>query len=466
VRRLALVLPWLLLVGGCVYYNGMYNTKSLAKRARNAEREGRTFEASNLWGQVSVKAETLLVAHPRSKYAEEARLLYGTARAKLNDCSTALPELETVMLGARNATFAEAAAEMVGWCRVALGDLASAAEVYARLTTSKDPARRDLALYAHGQALRLSGQYREALIALGDSKHGRARGERAAALAGAGDTAGARAVIDSLIAERDSLAPWPDIVALVGATDLETGTALTDRLAAWPALPATTRGQLLIEDAVRISAVDVDRAQRRLAAVQTVAEGTERAIEARLLLIRWRIARAETPDSLAAIANDLMEMRESASSFIPVVQQLSVQAQRAAEAADSVPPGSPGGELRLFLAGELARDSLDARRFAAAQFRRIVEQWPESPFAPKALLALIVMQPHLADSLQARMRASYQSSPYLVVADGGESAQLAVLEDSLRQFVTTYQTGRTAPRGTPARPGARPNRPSTPMEPQ
>ncbi len=465
-RRLALLLPALLLVGGCVYYNGMYNTKNLAKRARHAEREGRTFEASNLWGQVAVKAETLLVAHPRSKYAEEARLLFGTARAKLNDCPGALPQLENVMLTSRNPTFAEDAAEMVGWCRVTLGEPGSAAEVYARLTTSKSRARRDLALYAHGQALRLNGQYAEALAELRDSRHRRAQGERAAALAGLGDTTAANSVIDSLIAARDTLAPWVDIVSLTGARDLEAGTTLTDRLIAWPDLRVATRGRLLIDDAVRLRRVDAERGMRRLEESSIAATGAEQATERRLLLARWRLARVETTDSLATIARELGDMIEGSGSFLPLIQQFATQARRAAIAADSVTPGSPQGELRLFLAGELGRDSLEAPRFAAAQFRRIVEQWPDSPFAPKALLALIVLQPQQADSLQLRMRESYGASPYLQLVEGEESPQLGALEDSLRHFVMSYQPGRPTPQGTPARPGARPNRPTTPMEPQ
>jgi len=44
------------LLGGCVYYNGMYNTNRLANSARRAEREGRTFAATSLWGQVATKA--------------------------------------------------------------------------------------------------------------------------------------------------------------------------------------------------------------------------------------------------------------------------------------------------------------------------------------------------------------------------------------------------------------------------
>ena len=62
-------------LSGCVYYNGMYRANRLANSARKAERDGRTFEANNLWGQVATKAESVMVRHPTSKYAEQAELL-------------------------------------------------------------------------------------------------------------------------------------------------------------------------------------------------------------------------------------------------------------------------------------------------------------------------------------------------------------------------------------------------------
>ena len=60
VRLTLLALVGISLLGGCAYYNGMYNTNRLAKSARKAERDGRTFEATSLWGQVITRADTLL----------------------------------------------------------------------------------------------------------------------------------------------------------------------------------------------------------------------------------------------------------------------------------------------------------------------------------------------------------------------------------------------------------------------
>ena len=84
---------------------------------------------------------------------------------------------------------------------------------------------------------------------------------------------------------------------------------------------------------------------------------------------------------------------------------LPVLPSKVALAADSVSAGSPRGDLRLFIAGEIARDSLLADRFAARQFRRVAGEWPSSPFAPKAMLALILLQPDRADSLRAALLA-------------------------------------------------------------
>ncbi len=173
----------LVLLGGCSYYNGMYRVDRLAGQARSAEREGRTFTATSLWGQVSVKAESALVRHPRSGWADRARLLQGTALARLRDCRGALSPLQAVMTGP-DPVLAEEATVLVGTCQLTLGDPGSAATAFARLTGSRDSVRRNQALFYHGRALRMGGEYAAALVELEQSSLPRSRGERAAALAG------------------------------------------------------------------------------------------------------------------------------------------------------------------------------------------------------------------------------------------------------------------------------------------
>jgi hypothetical protein len=452
-----------LLVGGCVYYNGMYNTKRLAGGARKAEAEGRTFDAASLWGQVEVKAESVLARHPNSKWAEEARLLQGTALVKLRNCAGALPPLENVMVTARNATMAEEAAVLVGGCRATLGDPVGAMSAYSRLTSSRDTARRSLALFAHGRAQRMNGEYEAALAELAGTDYPGTRGERAAALAGLGRLPEALAIADTLLTARDTLTPWDSLLAALGRHDPETASALTDRIAESSRVPATIRASVLVADAARWRETDPDRSERRLAAAVATAGGTPGASEAKFEALRSQIRLADSPPVLLEQATRLEELGEDAGSVAPRAAQLAGFARMVAIASDSVPPGSPQGDMRLFVAGEMARDSLVADRFAARQFRRVLAEWPASPFAPKAILALILLEPDQADSLRATLLAGYPSSPYVAMIEGGASPEYAVLEDSLRRFAISFRPeARRAPvqiRQVPPPPAAAPREP-------
>jgi hypothetical protein len=95
-------------------------------------------------------------------------------------------------------------------------------------------------------------------------------------------------------------------------------------------------------------------------------------------------------------------------------------------------PTLPGRDLKLFVIGEILRDSLDAPHPATAFFLAIAEQHPDSRFAPKALLAAAMLDPGRADSVRAVLRGRYPYSPYTLVLDGQAGRQFAVLEDSLR----------------------------------
>ncbi len=118
VARLGLGAVTLLLLGGCVYYNGMYNTKRLAGSARKAEREGRTLrDANNLWGQVVTRADILVVRHPDSKYVDEALTLKGIALARLNQCANAVRPLSHGATVTGDAVTAEESGLALGRCQ-------------------------------------------------------------------------------------------------------------------------------------------------------------------------------------------------------------------------------------------------------------------------------------------------------------------------------------------------------------
>lgn len=463
-RVLLLLLP-LLLGTGCAYYNGMYNAKRLAGRARKAERDGRTLEATSLWGQVAIKAESAAVRHPRKNWTDEARLLHGTALVRLRDCPRALTPLETVMLTARDAEWREQAALMVGQCLAQLGDQAGSAAAYARLAGSREPALRNLARYQHGRALRLEGRYEEALEQLALTSDPRASGERGATLAALGRVSDAVAVADSLMVLGDTLTPWDTLLTWIGRADPQAASGVITRVSEAPGLPPALKARLLTQDGIRLLEHDSVAGVRRLQAAEAVGRGTPAQSEVRFETARTGIIRATTADGLRE-ASELLDDVGEGGPFAVRAMQLKAVAQRLLSLLDSAAAGSPQGDLRLFLAGELARDSLETPGFAAIQFRRLADEWRDSPFAPKAMLALIPLEPESADSLRALLLERFAESPYLAVIQGGESAGYLVLEDSLRQFALALRgQGRARPPGRPEQPKPAAPQPTAPRRP-
>lgn len=443
-RRVILCLA-LLVVGGCSYYNGMYNTKRLAGRARKAEKEGRTFDATSLWGQVGVRAESVLAQHPTSKWTDEARLLQATSMSRLRDCASALRPLETLVITSRNPAIVEEANLLLGNCRTTLGDPAGAADAYGRLVGSKDPERRRLALFAHGRAQRIQGNFEPALEELAGTNYPGTRGERAAALAGLGRLDEASLLLDSLLADRDTLVPWDSLLAGAARHDPEAASKLTDRIVAESGVPLPVRCRLLVADAVRWRPTDRARSDARLAQMERLSARSLQAADARMAALRLEVEEVDSLPELIAWASRAEDLAEGTGQVGPVALQLAGQARRVILAADSVAAGAPNGELRLFLAGEIARDSLGANRLAARQFRRIAAEWPQSPFAAKALLALIPLEPSGADTVRQRLSTTYAASPYLAMIENGASAEYQVLEDSLFRFSVNFRPGARRP---------------------
>ena len=123
-RRVPAIAAVTSLLAGCAHYNGMYNTNKLAHSAQKAERENRPFEANNLWGQVITRADSVVVRHPRSKYAEQASVIRGLALSRLNQCSQALEPLTRAAV-LPPGRLADDAMLALGRCQIEAGDPAS-----------------------------------------------------------------------------------------------------------------------------------------------------------------------------------------------------------------------------------------------------------------------------------------------------------------------------------------------------
>lgn len=441
-RRLLLSCGFIagLLLPGCVYYNGMYNANRLARSARKAERDGRTFEANNLWGQVATKAESVVVRHPTSKYAGQAGVLRGVALARMGQCEQALGPLSQVAVTTVPADLAEDAVLATGRCQLSLGNLPAADAAFSQLLKSKDPARRREAHFQQARMLRQGGRYDEALSTLEDYRGPQADTERILALAGAGRLPEALTLADSLIARGDTTKRWDSVVVVLGRENPPAASSLVDRVRRLPGRSREIQARLLLDDGIRLSRSDTARASRRLR--ETIAAGGagEAAGWASLELVRMDLRRATRPAQLGPIVDSLEAL---AVRFEMVSHELTRVAATVASVRTSVAsvlPGTPQGDLRLFLAAESARDSLGAPRLAGAILRRILEEWPASPYAPKIILAAQQLDSAWVDSARAMLDERYRESPYLAMIRGEGTTEYRRLEDSLGAFAASLST--------------------------
>lgn len=452
----------LLLLGGCVYYNGMYNTKRLAGSARRAEREGRTFEAASLWGQVVTRAESLVTRHPDSKYVDEALMLKGTGLARLGQCPSAIPPLSRVsLLRGVSTDVREDAYLALAQCQLELGDPASAELAVSEVLESRRLTRRREARLVHARALRIAGGHAAALAALEGLSGPRVGEERLLALAGAGRREEAVAAADSLLARPDSGRNWDSLVVWVGRADPLAASSMVDRLIARPGTAPAANTRLLIQDGERLEAVDSVRAEARLTQAALTGAGTPAGMSARVQLARRRLSRSQAPEEVAAVSLTLDSLSAEGG---PTGEagQLNATLLRIKAAEESSSARAPQADLRLFLAAEAARDTLAAPGVAASLFRRLVDDWPDSPYAPKALLAARMLAPTWADAAGALLEGRYAASPYVAFVQSGSTPEYQALEDSLQAFAV--HQGRQpvhAPQPDVRRqPGERPNAPA------
>lgn len=453
-RRTAGALLCIASLAGCAYYNGMYNANRLAHQAEKAEREGRTFDAGSLWGQAGVKADTVLAQHGSSKWADDALLVRGKAYQRLGDCSSAVTTLRRLLETSTDPALIEEGSFLLGHCYQAMNNPEAATSAFALLINSHDPERRREALYQHGHSLVLGDRFEEALSELARTDHPRAVGERAAALAGLGRTDEALRIGDSLVTAQDTAASWSLLLDLLARTDPVAASRLASRVVAIPRFRPELAGELLLADGRRLAVTHPDLAEKQLlASVQAAPNGPSSSI-ARFELLRLRIERVTSIDSLTLAQQEFSDVQQLGGNTGIVIARYDRAAGTIRELADSVAAGSAGPDMRLFLAGELARDSLEMTGLARGIFARVARDYPDSPYAPKAVLALMALAPASADSARAVLQERYPESPYLLAWEGQVPPSFSQLEDSLATFIAKLH--RPARQNTPARPATRP----------
>ena len=162
-KRFLPVLVGVALLSGCAYYNAMYNARRLSDDAVKAESEGRNFDASTIWGQVTVKAETVIARHPDSKYAPEAYALMGRAHARLGNCTRARPALESALASKLDSALALDTELRLAGCYADLGLHQDAILRFERLVAIGDSGLQRAARAGLIRSLRVAGRTEDAV---------------------------------------------------------------------------------------------------------------------------------------------------------------------------------------------------------------------------------------------------------------------------------------------------------------
>jgi hypothetical protein len=454
-RRLAAAGVLAVWLPGCAYYNGMWSAQRLARDAQRMEARGQEAEARLTWGRAAVKAESVLVHHGRSRWADAALVLQGEGLARSGNCAAAALPLTRALRGLVDDVLRERAALAAADCALREGETGAAEQLLVPLLSSPDTRRRSSAAYLAGRVALARGDPLTAADRFARSDRAEAASARIHALVAAGRANQAVNLIDSLARRDRDAARWSaalnDLGRVAGAVVASDG---LDRLLLHGRLPDGARARLLLADGDRLRAARLlDRAAERYVRAAALVPDSVEAGRARVRTVALAASRASTAADLDSVSQELRRISAGLGGTAGAeARELALQIAAVG--------GGDSADAEAFRAAELARDSLLAPGLAAALFFRFAERYPSSLFAAKALIAAGQLRPELLDSVGVLLRARYPQSPYTRGFQGEASAAFQILEDSLATALGVTRAreqllGRVSLRVAPPRPGPR-----------
>jgi hypothetical protein len=452
-----------LLLAACSWSNSLYQARQLSASAERAERENRSADAQASWGQVIVKAESSYARSPHGKRGAEALWLAGQAESRDNECDQAVPTLQAAFFASPYAAWRQHLLLALGLCAEASSRLTAMATYAILLNSHPDSATRRIALLHQGHVLVLQGEWARADSTLAGDDTFPARLDRATALAHLGRAHDALVNLDPLITAGDTTVRWIDYIEELARHDPAVADTLLQHL------------QRLSHDSVLVRGTMLARVTEGQQSAWLVAAARAAAPLHPAATERWLAELATRPPSPAVSdgkyfsvqlrilrSSSAAELKQAISAFGTGTPEGSLGAYQLGDVLvysrwivardSSVRRGAPTGDMAMFALGELAGDSLGAPRLSAWFYAQVEQDWPQSPYVPKAILARIPLEPDSADALLARAR-TYAASPYIAAASGDVAAQVqrSRLEYALGQFIDSWSRAPHAPRMSEAR---------------
>lgn len=462
-RRVGAVLAAWAFGGGCVYYNGIYNAQTATKAGEARLRADDESEASNQFRLAAERAESVLARFPKSTWRTRALYLAGRGAAYASQCDQAVPRL-TEFLAASG-------------------------------TSDGDRQRARLALGVcdvRSQRMRVAMSRLDSLVDAPDRAVSRqARLWAARAALGVGDRDAAQAYASTLDA---SALQWELLTLSLSAGEfVRAESVLVGRAMRGDYRDDATRAVRELFTAGRI-----ESAERILAGYDAARIGnTSRASMHYALGDMYlrneadSLARGHLSVALTLAGRDSVTAREAAARLallgvrrLATVNDLdsvlaredsavrrTAYARRTAEhllllrMLERV--DDPTG-ASIFLAAEVARDSLRAPRMARGLFMRVARDVAGSPLAASAFYAASLLEPDSAESWRGEIQRAHGNSSVAARLRGEDPAMRPdfVTAPELLRGAWTLTTRRwadsvsrlRAARTGPGAPGAAPPR--------
>jgi hypothetical protein len=426
----------LLAAGGCAYRNVLFNSGQLFDRAEADRRAGRDEEAQAAYRDVVRKTGAAVRGRPDADWSDRALLLYARASLRLGAYAEAGGALTEA---ARRAEPGVERAE-IDVFRALLAERAGDRPTAMKLVNEALPlVSGDALVEAHllrGRLLLREGRAEEGWWdldrAVDHEPEVRAEAglERLRWAVAHRDRARVRSALEGLLADPGASVFVDSISGLAEAGRTLWGDGVGAALLAavdgsdWG---RDARGRITLQRARYLDAAGDTAAALELAL--DVSRGLGRpAADARLMVADWRARRVSALDDAYALRALLLPSAADAR----VSERLSAIDEF--EARVGVGLEEP---LGLFAAAEVARDRIGAPLLARGLFLAYVDQAPDEPWSPKALLAALDASTDEGDRAWIRLRLErYPDSPYVLAANGGRTAGFAELERELEVRLT------------------------------
>lgn len=431
-RRLAAALPFAL--AGCVYYNGLWSAHQFARDARRQEAAGQVAQARTSWALAALRAESVAVRHPTSRWLADALVLQGEGLAGSFGCADARAPLTRALTITTDVALRERALLAQGMCALGDSDAALAGRLADSVLASKDADRRSHAAALAGRAALLRGAPDTAVMFLARSTLRTAAVARVLVLLRLGRVEDADALCDTLVQRRPLEGEWDSVfTTFAEVAGAERASRVVGRITPRARWSGGARARAYLDDGDRLLRIDqFDSADARYVQAGRAAPDSAEADIAQFRRIRARLIGRATPESLSAISMALAPLAEHGAAVTEARQLVAVI--RRLQTTDST-------ALSAFRNGELARDSLGAHRLAAEILLRFARGRPTSIFAPKAILAALPITAPPNDSLVAVLDATYPTSPYTLAFRGKATTAYTAAEDSLAQLFGLHDVG-------------------------